>query len=155
MDRERAVAIIGAGNCGQSEAEMARELGRLLALRGYTLVSGGMGGVMRAANEGARAAGGRSIGILPGHDRRESAEPNDIRIATGLGHMRNYLVVLNADVIVAIHGGWGTLSEVALAKKIGKSVIAIGKWSCIEGVISATDSAEALDWVEQMLGKEE
>lgn len=155
MDRERAVAVIGAGNCRQSEAEMARELGRQFALRGYTLVSGGMGGVMRAASEGAHSAGGRSIGILPGLDRGDSAKSDGIYIATGLGHMRNYLVVLNADVIVAIHGGWGTLSEIALAKKIGKDVIAIGKWSCIEGVIPATDPTEALDRIEQILGKEE
>lgn len=155
MGNESTVAVIGPGACDHALMDMAHELGRLLAFRGFTLVCGGLGGIMRAAAKGARSAGGRTIGILPGLDRGEAENSMEIRLATGLGHMRNYLVVLNADIVIAVYGGWGTLSEIALAKKIGKDVIAIGKWSGIEGIIPAADPAEALGHAERILGKEE
>ncbi len=104
---------------------------------------------MRAVCEGARSEAGLTIGILPGSERDDANEYVDIALATGLGPMRNCLVVLNGDVVVAVEGGSGTLSEVALALKIGKDVIALGRWSGIPGVVPATDSARVLSLVHE------
>jgi uncharacterized protein (TIGR00725 family) len=105
------------------------------------LVCGGLGGVMEAACRGAREAGGTTVGILPGVDRGAANRFVDVAIATGLGEARNALVVRAADALIASGGGYGTLSEVALALKAGKRVVGLGSWD-VEGVV-ATDSPEA------------
>lgn len=152
MSEERYVAVIGAGSADKKTGATARELGGLLAREGYTLISGGLGGVMRAASEGARQAGGHTVGLLPGLERGQANEFVEYPVVTGLGHMRNFLVVANADIVIAVEGGWGTLSELALARKIGKPVIAIGRWSALEGVIPAADPAEAVALAGETMG---
>ncbi|MGA9400897.1 TIGR00725 family protein [Haladaptatus sp.] len=109
------VSVIGGGTVTETEAELAAAVGRLLAERGHTVVCGGLGGVMEAACRGAQVADGRTVGILPGTDRDAANPYVDVAIATGLGHGRNPLVVMNGDAVIAIDGGSGTLSELGFA----------------------------------------
>jgi uncharacterized protein (TIGR00725 family) len=132
------VAVIGPGD---EPTVVAAEVGRLLAERGATLICGGRGGAMEAACRGAKEADGLTVGILPGSDRSEANPFVDVVLPTGLGEARNALVVGAADVVIAIGGGYGTLSEIALALKVGKRVIGLGTWE-IEGVVAA-ESPEA------------
>jgi len=112
---------------------LAEEVGRRIAAEGCVLVCGGLGGVMEAAARGVRAAGGVSIGVLPG-SRREEANPFiDIAIATGMGQMRNVIVALTADVVIAIGGGYGTLSEIGHALRCGKAVVGLRTWEARRG----------------------
>jgi uncharacterized protein (TIGR00725 family) len=108
-------------------------VGRLLALRGAVVVCGGLGGVMEAACRGASGEGGVAVGILPGLDRGAANPHVSVAVATGLGEVRNALVVRAADALIAVGGAYGTLSEIALALKAGKRVIGLGTWE-IEGV---------------------
>lgn len=140
---KKRIAIIGAGTCGPETEAVAERLGTLIAQSGFDLVCGGRFGVQRAACKGAKAEGGLTIGILPGLDFSQANEFVDVPILTGLGHMRNFLVVKNADVAVAIEGGAGTLSEIGLALKSGIPVVAVGRWSGIEGVHAASDADQA------------
>jgi uncharacterized protein (TIGR00725 family) len=114
--RRPLIAVIGGSACSPEEAEWAAAVGRLVAERGAVLVCGGLGGVMAAAARGAKERGGTTVGILPGTDPRDANPSIDIPIATGLGEMRNALVIRAADAVIAIGGGWGTLSEIALAQ---------------------------------------
>lgn len=119
------VAVVGGGDPDARRDALAEEVGRRLAEAGATLVCGGLDGVMAAACRGAAGAGGRTVGILPGADRRASP-PNpyvEIAVFTGLGQARNLVVVLSGDAVIAIGGGWGTLSEIALARKHGRPVV--------------------------------
>ena len=111
----------------------AQEVGRLLAENGATLICGGLGGVMAAACQGAAGAGGLTIGLLPGTDRTSANQWVSVAIPTGLGELRNGLVVRAAEAVIAVGGGYGTLSEVALALKAGTTVIGLGTWD-IDGV---------------------
>jgi uncharacterized protein (TIGR00725 family) len=138
------VAVVGAGEAGPGEAEAAEAVGRELAERGAVLVCGGLGGVMEAACRGAKAGGGATLGILPGPDRSAANQHVDVAVATGLGEARNALVVRAADVLVAVGGGYGTLSEIALALKTGKRVVGVGSWE-IEGVEQAGEPAAAVE----------
>lgn len=149
----RRVSVIGAGACDAATAALAHELGAGIAVLGAALVCGGLGGVMEAACRGARENGGSTIGILPGEDRSQANAHVQTAVATGLGPMRNYLVVLNGDVVMAVEGEAGTLSELALAQKTAKTVIALGRWSCMPGVLPAQDAREALQLLQQVLGR--
>src|SRR3954469_4249177 len=122
------VAVIGAGKASAEEEKDAESIGRALAQAGAVLVCGGLGGVMEAACRGAEGAGGDTLGILPGADRAAANEHVDIAVATGMGEMRNALVVRSADALIAVGGEFGTLSEIALALKAGKPVVALGSW---------------------------
>ena len=124
------MAIIGAGDADPATRECAREVGRLVAEAGAVLLCGGRGGVMEAAAEGAAAAGGLTVGILPGEDERTSPPNPHIRlpIFTGLGQARNLVLVLSADALIAIGGEWGTLSEIALAMKHRKPLVLLDSW---------------------------
>jgi uncharacterized protein (TIGR00725 family) len=115
-----------------------------LARRGAVLVCGGLGGVMEAACRGARSEGGVAVGILPGSDRRSANEFVSVAIPTGLGEARNALVVRAADVLIAVGGGYGTLSEVALALKSGRRVVGLGTWD-VAGVEPASDPRAAVE----------
>ncbi|MFS8664544.1 MAG: TIGR00725 family protein [Limnochordales bacterium] len=122
------MAVIGAAQCPPGEARVAEEVGRRVAGLPADLVCGGLGGVMEAAARGARQAGGRTIGILPGI-QKDAANPYiDIVIPTGMGQARNVLVVLAADVVVAVGGEFGTLSEISLALKHGIPVVGLDTW---------------------------
>jgi uncharacterized protein (TIGR00725 family) len=126
------VAVIGDGDPRGPEAarilEWAEEVGQDLARGGAVVVTGGLGGVMRAASRGAVAAGGETIGILPGSDPAEANEFVRTPIATGLGVVRNLVVVTSADAVIAVGGRHGTLSEIGLALRMGRSVVALSSW---------------------------
>lgn len=146
------VSVIGSGRCasdkeGQLLYDTSVELGKLLAESGFTIVCGGLGGVMDGVCKGAAQGGGDTIGILPSLERETANRWVKIPVATGLGQMRNMLVVANGDIVVAVGGGYGTLSEVALAKKSGKKVIAIGNMATVDGVISAKSPNEACELI--------
>ncbi len=134
---------MGPGDAGPERLEVAEEVGRLLAQRGAVVVTGGLGGVMEAASRGAASAGGMTVGLLPGAARGEANEWVRVAIPTGLGELRNGLVVRAADAVVAVGGGYGTLSEIALALKAGKPVVGIGSWE-IPGVEAVDDAAAAV-----------
>ncbi len=135
------VAVVGPGAASGGEIAAAAAVGRGLAHAGAMLVCGGLGGVMAAACRGAAAAGGLTIAILPGSDRSAANEWVRVAIPTGLGEMRNALVVRCADAVVAVGGAYGTLSEIALALKAGVPVVGIGTWP-IDG-IERVDAAPA------------
>jgi uncharacterized protein (TIGR00725 family) len=118
-------------------------VGRLVAERGAVLVCGGLGGTMEAACRGAKGAGGRTVGLLPGVDRSAANPFVDVAIPTGLGEARNAVVVRAADVLIAVGGGYGTLSEIALALRAGKRVIGLGTWE-IEGVTAVEGPESAV-----------
>jgi len=122
------IAVCGAGNADATLAALAEEIGRRIAEAGATLVCGGLGGVMAAACRGARAAGGVTVGILPGGDTSAANPDVLVPIASGLGEARNVLIVRTADVVIAVGGEYGTLSEIALARKIGRAVIGLRTW---------------------------
>ena len=136
--------MIGSGAEHEARAE---EVGRLLAERGCTVVTGGLGEVMAAAARGAKAAGGTTIGILPGTSRAEANEWVDHAVATGLGHMRNFAVAASGDAVIAVGGAWGTLSEIAYAKILGRPVVILEPGLQVDGVDRAASPEEAVDFV--------
>ncbi len=123
-----AVAVVGSGDCGPDEEQLAEEVGRRLAEAGALVVTGGLGGVMAAACRGALAAGGTTVGLLPGENREGANRWLSVALATGLGEGRNVLVVRAADALVAVGGEYGTLSEIAFALKIGRPVVGLATW---------------------------
>jgi hypothetical protein len=145
------VAVVGGGAAEPRIAALAEEVGRLLARSGAVVVCGGLGGVMEAACRGAKSAGGMTVGILPGLDRSEANTWVDVAIPTGLGEARNALVVRAADVLVAIGGEYGTLSEIALALKTGKPVVGLDTWEVSRAgelrldIVLAATPAEAVE----------
>jgi uncharacterized protein (TIGR00725 family) len=127
------VAVVGPGEATPDEAAAAEEVGRRLAEHGAVVICGGLGGAMEAVSRGAAGAGGTVVGVLPGSDRRAANRHVTVAIATGLGEARNALVVRAADVLIAVGGSYGTLSEIAMALKAGKRVIGVGTWD-VDGV---------------------
>jgi uncharacterized protein (TIGR00725 family) len=144
------VAVVGAGAACVAEERTAEEVGRRLAEAGAVVVCGGLGGVMEAACRGAKAGGGTTVGILPGTSRTDANPHVDLAIATGLGELRNGLVVRTADALVAVGGEFGTLSEIALALKASKPVVAVRGWELaregepVEAIVRATSAADAV-----------
>lgn len=124
------VSVIGSGVEHEARAE---EVGRLLAQRGVTLVCGGREEVMAAAARGAKAAGGTTIGILPGESRAEANPWIDHAVVTGMGHARNLAVAASGEVVIAVGGAWGTLSEIALARVLGRPVVVLEPGWQVEG----------------------
>ena len=139
------IGVIGAGLCDAATAELAVQVGREIARRGGLLVCGGLGGVMAAAARGAKEAGGQTIGILPGPSVEEANPYIDFPIATNMGQARNAVLIQTSHVLVAISGGYGTLSEIAMALKIGKKVVAIQPRFEIQGVDVAPDPQVAVE----------
>ncbi len=145
------VAVVGAAAADPATVAIAEEVGRLLATRGSVVVCGGLGGVMEAACRGAKSGGGATVGILPGLDRGAANRWVDVAIPTGLGEARNALVVRAADVVIAIGGEFGTLSEIALALKTGKHVVGIDTWDLsrrgkpVTEIVRAATPAEAVE----------
>jgi len=125
------VAVCGPQDCTDVDAEHARRVGRLLAEHGVVVLCGGGGGVMGAAAEGARSGGGLVIGILPGKSRMGANEHLSAAVATGMGQARNAVLVTSADAVIVIGGSWGTLSELALAMRLGIPVISLGGWAVL------------------------
>ena len=144
------IAVVGPGVAGPDELALAEEAGAAVAVARCGLVCGGLGGVMEAACRGARSGGGLTLGLLPGLDREAANGWVVVAVPTGLGEARNVLVVRAADAVVAIGGGWGTLSEIALAVKAGVPVVGVGPWEVglrgepVEGVVAARDARSAV-----------
>ena len=138
--------MIGSGAEHEARAE---EVGRLLAERGCKVVTGGLGEVMAAAMRGAKAAGGTTIGILPGTSRSDANEWVDHAVATGLGHMRNFAVAASGDAVIAVGGSWGTLAEIGFARRLGRPVVVLEPgWQVEgEGVDRAATPTEAVELV--------
>lgn len=151
-ERRPMVAVIGGAQCSPAEAEAAEEIGRRLALAGIDVVCGGRGGVMEAVCKGAHGAGGRTIGILPGADIQEGNSYLSIAIPTGLGEARNVIVATAGQVVIAIGGLYGTLSEIAVALKRGKVVIGFNSWDALSkpGVEVGMQEARSVDEVLDM-----
>ena len=130
---------------GAEHEERAEAVGRLLAERGCTVVTGGLGEVMAAAARGAKGAGGTTIGILPGEQRHEGNEWLDHEVVTGIGHARNVAVAASGDAVIAIGGSWGTLAEVAFAMRLGRPVVILEPGLQVEGVPRAATAEEAVE----------
>jgi len=149
--RPPVVAVVGAASCTPEQAGTAAEVGRLLAERGAILVCGGRGGVMEAACRGAREAGGLTVGLLPGDDPKDGNAYLTVALPTGLGQSRNTLVALAGRAVIAIGGGHGTLSEIALALKSGRRVIGLGTWKATDSggepaaILPARSPQEAIE----------
>lgn len=143
------VGVVGPGSPEDTSLlEAAREAGRLLASHGYVVVTGGLGGVMAAVAESVAEAGGTAVALLPGVERADASPGHAVVIATGLGEMRNALLVRSVDAVLAIGGSWGTLSEIALAARTGVPVLTVGSWE-LPGpeVVACADVAEAVEQI--------
>jgi uncharacterized protein (TIGR00725 family) len=147
------VGVVGAGYCDDAIARIAEEVGERLARRGLVVLTGGRGGVMEAASRGAKKGDGLTIGILPGDRREDTNRYVDIPIVTGFGEARNVIVARTAEVLVAIAGEYGTLSEIALALKMGRPVIGLHTWSLAKDVIVVEDPEQAVEKVLDCLEK--
>ncbi|GAB5047237.1 TIGR00725 family protein [Thermodesulfovibrio sp. TK110] len=139
----KTAGVIGAGKANKELLELAEETGRLLAKNGFILITGGLGGVMEAASRGCYTGGGITVGILPTLKKEDANPYIKIPIPTGMGEMRNALIVRASDVLIAIGGEYGTLSEIALALKTGKKVIGLKTWK-IPGIIESQSAEEAV-----------
>ena len=138
--------MIGASTASPEQVAEAEAAGRRLAELGALVVTGGRGGVMEAACRGAKSAGGQTVGILPGSDRSDANAYVDVAIPTGLGEMRNALVVRAGRSVVAVGGAWGTLAEIAFARAAGKDVFGVDSWELgKDGVIAVGSGAEAAE----------
>ena len=146
------IGVIGGHDCNRKTAKLAKELGRQIANLGAILVCGGLGGIMEAVAKGAKQSGGVAVGILPGEDRRDANKFIDIPIATGLGYTRNTLVTTASDVIIALPGRYGTLSEIGFALNAKKPVIGLGSWD-IEGVIKVQSVRKAIEILREIVKK--
>jgi uncharacterized protein (TIGR00725 family) len=139
----RYIAVCGASEATPAQLDAAREVGRRLAESGAVVLNGGLGGVSAAASEGAASAGGVVVGILPDTDRRGANPHLTISLPTGMGRARNVVIVTAADSVIAIGEGWGTLSEIAIARSLGRSVTALDSWP-VEGLDVVATPAEAV-----------
>jgi len=145
------IAVIGNSSCSSDEAKSAETVGALLAQQGVTVMCGGLSGVMQAVCRGAKSKGGLTVGILPGQDSSTANPWVDIPVVTGIGEARNVAVVKSAQAVIAIGGGYGTLSEIAYALKSGIPVIGLNTWSLSrtgredDSIVRVRNAAEAVD----------
>jgi hypothetical protein len=147
------VAVVGGGDVGPEIQALAREVGRALAGKGAVLLCGGLGGVMAAAAQGAQEAGGVSLGILPDPDRGRANHYLTYALATNLGQARNLVIVHSADALIAVNGGYGTVSEAAIALKLGKPVVALQVSWDLPGLRRASTPQEAVNLAWAALGR--
>ena len=147
------VAIVGAGTATGELYEKAREVGKLVAERGATVVCGGLSGVMEAAARGATETGGAAIGILPDEDRRRQNMYLSYSVATGVGQARNLAVVCSGDVVIAVGGEYGTLSEIGFARKVGRPVVVLEGWDLGGHVTQASSPEEAVAAAFGLIGR--
>jgi len=151
MERPNHVGIIGAGTCDDPIYELARKVGFEIGKRGWTLICGGLGGVMEGAARGCSESSGVTVGILPGLKKESANTYIHIPIPTGLDEGRNLLVIRASDILISIAGGYGTLSEIALALKMRKKVIGLMTWRDIPGVHYVSGYREAIEMLEDFL----
>lgn len=145
------IGILGAGLCNPEIAAIAEQTGRIIAERGAILYCGGLGGVMEAAAKGAFEAGGMTVGILPGSKSTDANPYIKIPIMTDMGYARNVILVRSCDVLIAIAGSYGTLSEISLALKMWKPVIGLNTWENLKGVYYVSSPEEAVGKAFEML----
>jgi uncharacterized protein (TIGR00725 family) len=138
------IGVIGPEQCSRQAAMLAEHVGREIAQCGALLICGGLGGVMAAAAKGACEAGGTTVGIVPGFLMEEANPHISIPIVTGMSHARNVLVVRSSHALIAVEGGYGTLSEIAIALKLGKPVIGLHTWKVSPKIIEAQTPQEAV-----------
>ncbi len=147
------IGVVGASHCSKDTAQIAQAVGYEIAGRGGVLICGGEGGVMRAAAMGAKKAGGLTIGILPGNHFSDANRYIDVCIVTDLGHARNALVVHSSQVIIALNGSYGTLSEIALALRLSKPVIGLNSWDIDPKIITAKTPQDAVNKAYQLISQ--
>ncbi|WP_292485512.1 TIGR00725 family protein [Methanohalobium sp.] len=139
------IGVIGAGDCDARTLELAENVGKCIARRDGILICGALGGVMEAASKGAKEENGTTLGILPGKKRDESNPYIDIAVVSDLGEARNALIARSSDVLIAVSGGYGTLSEIAMSLKMGKNVVVLESYWDIEGTYRVDNPEEAVD----------
>ncbi|OPX30676.1 MAG: TIGR00725 family protein [Candidatus Omnitrophica bacterium 4484_171] len=144
------VGVVGGHKCPRAAYNAAKELGALIATEGWVLICGGGGGIMEAACRGAKSNGGLTVGILPSYDGHEANSYLDVKIPTGLGYARNILVVRASDIIVAVDGKYGTLSEISFALNESKIVIGLGTWE-VKGVIRIKSPRAAVSYIKKKI----
>lgn len=148
------IGVIGGSVCREETAEVAYQVGKKIAEMGAVLICGGLSGVMEYASQGAKEAGGLTVGILPGTTSKSANKFIDISIPTGMDHARNVVIIRSADILIAIDGNLGTLSEIALGLKVNKPVIGINTWDVNENIHRAEDADAAMELVKQILAQE-
>jgi uncharacterized protein (TIGR00725 family) len=153
LERPYHIGVIGAGTCTDATYQIARNLGFEIGKKGWVLICGGLEGVMEGAARGCSEAGGLTVGLLPGLTKHSANPFIRAPIPTGLAEGRNLLIVRASDLLISISGGYGTLSEIALALKINKPVIGLDTWKEIAGIHYATNSREAIRLAVQLLGE--
>jgi len=150
-ERKIKIGVLGPHKTSQEEYELGKRVGEGIAHAGALLLCGGLDGMMAAAAEGAKKAGGETLGILPGDDERVANKYIDIALPTGLGPFRNALLVRNCDCVIAVHGAYGTLSEIAFALRLKVPVVGLETWSLMRGGVVdesihvARDAAAAVE----------
>ncbi len=151
LQNRKRVAVIGPGEADPATLSLAADVGAQLAQREAILVCGGLGGCMAAAAVAARALGGTTVGVLPGYEASAANDGIEIPLPTGLGEARNVVVVASADAVIAVGGAAGTLSEIALALKLGRRVVGLQTWQLrapdgsTPPILKARDAAEAVE----------
>jgi len=153
MKKKLHIGVIGGSSCTEKTAKLAELVGREIAQIGAVLVCGGLGGVMEAACRGAKQAGGATIGILPNWSKESANEFVDIPIVTGLGDMRNLMVVRNSDAVIALPGKYGTLSEIAFCLNSATPLISLSNWNVSKKIIRARDAQQAVELAMQEITK--
>jgi uncharacterized protein (TIGR00725 family) len=149
MTRPAQISVIGKGTPDPEAEELARDVGERLAQAGAVVVCGGLGGVMEGASQGAASGGGTVIGIVPSTETADANPYCTHVVATGVGHARNLAVVSSGDAVIAVGGEWGTLSEIAFARALGRTVVALGSWT-----VSGPGAMEAGPGIEVALDAE-
>lgn len=147
------VAVIGAGSCDRETYRIAEQAGILLAKNGFTIICGGLGGVMEAVCKGARSQGGRTIGVLPGDNIKEANPYVSVPVATGMGIGRNIIIIRTAVAVLAIDGQYGTLSEIAFALQLKKPVVGLQSWEVSADIIQAPNIEQAVNEIVKIADK--
>ena len=152
--RKTIIAVIGAGQVGEEGYATAREVGRCIAESGAVLVCGGLSGVMEAACRGCVEAGGEALGILPGGEAATANPYVTLAVPTNMGHARNVIIAHTAQALIAVEGEYGTLSEMAIALKLGRPVVALNSWPGLVGAIEAASAEEAVALALQLAARQ-
>lgn len=146
------ISVIGGSSISSKVEDLAEAVGRMIGQLGCVLVCGGLGGAMEAAAKGAKAAGGTTVGILPGKDKHDANSYIDIALPTSIGYARNTIVACSADIIVALPGSFGTNSEICYGLVYGRPVIDLGNWN-IDGMIDVKNVEEAQEKIKKLIKK--
>lgn len=139
------IGVVGSAKFDEKLCKDAEKIGKLIARKGCILVCGGLGGVMEASCKGAKSEGGTTIGIVPSKDKFTANSYVDICIPTGIGEARNFIIVNSSDVIIAIGGGFGTLSEISFALKSGVPVVGLNTWDVSDKIVNCDNPKQAFD----------